>query len=81
MLFQTFVRFFLMLNAKEDILNNSEEQFLVPTDIHVGKEMLRKSLWTINSLITSIIQNIFFYVQQKKETYTGLEWYEYEGHE
>ncbi len=28
---------------------------------------------TINCLIISILQNIFFYVQRKKETHTGLE--------
>ncbi len=30
---------------------------------------------TINCLITSILQNIF-YVQHKKETHRGLEWHE-----
>ncbi len=28
---------------------------------------------TMNSLITSILQNIFLYVQHKKEIHTGLE--------
>ncbi len=28
---------------------------------------------TINCLITNILQNIFFFVQQNKETHTGLE--------
>ncbi len=27
---------------------------------------------TVNCLVTSILQNIFFCVQQKKETHTGL---------
>ncbi len=31
---------------------------------------------TINCLITSILQNIFFYDQHKKETHTGLEKHE-----
>ncbi len=31
---------------------------------------------TINCLIASILQNILFCVQQKKETHTGLEWHE-----
>ncbi len=38
----------------------------------VGKEII----WPINRLITSILQNIFLYVQHKKETHTGLEWHE-----
>ncbi len=28
---------------------------------------------TVNCLFTNILQNSFFYVQQKKETRTGLE--------
>ncbi len=28
---------------------------------------------TVNCLVTNIFQNIFFSVQQKKETHTGLE--------
>ncbi len=31
---------------------------------------------TINCLITNILQNILFYLQQKKETHTGLERHE-----
>ncbi len=31
---------------------------------------------TTNCSITSILQNIFFYVQHKKETHTGLEKHE-----
>ncbi len=42
----------------------------------VGKEMLLKSMGTINCLITSILQNIFFYVRHKKDTHTGLEQHE-----
>ncbi len=33
---------------------------------------------TNNCLITSILQNILFYVQHKKETHTGLEQHEHE---
>ncbi len=32
-----------------------------------------KSMATVNCLVTDILQNIFFCVQQKKETHTGLE--------
>ncbi len=32
---------------------------------------------TNNCLITSILQNILFYVQHKKETHTGLEQHEH----
>ncbi len=31
---------------------------------------------TINYLVTSILQNIFVYVQHKKETHTGLKQHE-----
>ncbi len=54
-------------HEKKDILKN--QQLLVPIDY--GR--LWKSMGTINCLITSILQNIFFYVQHKKETHTGLE--------
>ncbi len=40
-----------------------------------GKEILRKSMGTINSLITSILQSVLFYVQQ---TQTGVERHESE---
>ncbi len=33
---------------------------------------------TNNCLIASILQNILFYVQHKKETHTGLEQHEHE---
>ncbi len=46
-----------MLNIKEDILKNFEEpnHYLSPLTTIVWKEM-----GTINCLITSILQNIFF---------------------
>ncbi len=38
--------------------------------------MLWKSMGTMNYLITSVLQNIFFHVQNKKETHSDLEWHE-----
>jgi len=35
--------------------------------------VLLKSMWNVNCLITDILQNIMFCVQQKKEMYTILE--------
>ncbi len=40
----------------------------------VGKEILWKSIGTINCLITSILQNIFFYVQNMKEYRFAMTW-------
>ncbi len=37
------------------------------------KKILWKSMATINCLLTNILQNIFFCVQQKKEIHTSLE--------
>ncbi len=76
--FQTPMSFFLMLNTKDDIFKNFEEpnSCWPPLTSIVGKEILWKSMGTINCLITSILQNIFFYDQHKKETYTGLERHE-----
>jgi len=34
--------------------------------------ILWKSMATVNCLVTNILQNIFFCVQQNKETHTGL---------
>ncbi len=34
--------------------------------------LLLKSMWTSNCLVTQILENIFFYVQHKKEINTGL---------
>jgi len=34
---------------------------------------LWKSMATANRVVTNILQKIFFYVQMKKETQTGLE--------
>ncbi len=72
---QTCISFFLKLNTKEDILNIFEEpkQLLVPIDFHSRERISYGSQWGPS---TSILQNIFFCVHHKKETYTGLEWHE-----
>jgi len=46
---------FLLLNTKEDVLKNVGDQIF----------LLWKSMATVNCLITDILQNIFFCVQQK----------------
>ncbi len=66
-----------LLNTKEDILKKKEKNvdallFLV-FGIFGIFSMLWKSVGTINCLVTPIPQNIFFCVQQNKETHTGLE--------
>ncbi len=49
------------------------KQLLVATDLHsTEKQKLCKSMAISNCLVTNILQNIFFCVQQKKETHTGL---------
>jgi len=68
MLFQTCMSFFLLLNTKEDILNYNQT-----VDGLQWKKILWKSMGSINCLVTNGLQNIFFCVQQKKETHTGLE--------
>jgi len=40
---------------------------------HSSKKIKWMSVGTINSLVANILQNIFFCVQLKKETHTGLE--------
>jgi len=45
----------------------------VAIDFHSRKKILWKLMATVNCLVTNIIQNIFFCVQQKKETHTGLD--------
>ncbi len=51
MSFQNLMTYFLLWNRKEDILIN--------VFVHTMEGIL-------NSLVTNILQNIFFYVQQKK---------------
>jgi len=45
-------------------------------DFHSRKKILWQSTATVSCLDTNILQNIFFCVQQKKETHTGLEQHE-----
>jgi len=58
--FQTCVSSFLLLNTKEDILK-SISKLTTPIDFHT-----RKKIGAVNFLVTNILQNIFFCVQQKK---------------
>ncbi len=44
------------------------KQFMVPIDFHSIFPILWKSMATVNYLVTNILQNIFFCVQQNKET-------------
>ncbi len=48
-------------------------QFLVPTDSHSIFSIPWKSVGINNCLVTNILQNISFCVQQKKEAPKGLE--------
>ncbi len=66
MSFQTYTFLFLLfLNSKEDILKN----FVVCSEINTIEVNGDHQLTDY-----SILQNIIFYVQQQKETYTGLVW-------
>jgi len=47
-------------------------QLMDPIDFHSIFFFLRKSMGSINCLVTNILQNIFLCVQQKKEMNTGL---------
>ncbi len=64
---------FLHSNIKDDILKNVEEpnSWWSLLTSKLGKAILCKSIGTNNCLITSIFQNILYYVQHK-ETHTGL---------
>jgi len=58
---------FLLLNTKEDILKNAR-QLMDPIDFHIFF-LLWKSMgykYVINCMVTDILQNIFFCIQQKK---------------
>jgi len=50
-------------------------QLMYPIDYHVRKKKKIPWKWMggVNCLVTNILQNILFCVQQKKETRTGLE--------
>ncbi len=66
------------LNTKEDSLTNVGNQTACwqPLTYMGGEEMLCKSMDTSNFLVTNIVQNIVFCVQQMKENHTGLEQHE-----
>ncbi len=66
--------FFLLLNTKRVFLRILvNKQLLVAIDFHGIFSILWKSMAARNCLVTIILQNNFFCVQQKKETHTGLE--------
>ncbi len=46
---------------------------MVAIEFHSILSLLWKSMATVNCLVTNFLKNIFFCVQQKKETHTGLE--------
>jgi len=50
-----------MLTTNEDVLKNVGNQFTVAIDFHSRKkQILWKSMDTVNCLVTNILQNIFF---------------------
>ncbi len=68
------MNFIDLLNIKEDTLKNDGNQFLVPIDSSYSvffhtMEVMGPS----NCLITSIVPNILFCIQQQKKSHTGLE--------
>ncbi len=70
MLSQTCINLFLVVNTKEDISKNVGNQTVTgPLDRY--KKILWNSLGTSNCLVFHILQNSM-YVQQKKETHSGL---------
>jgi len=75
MSFQTCISFFFYFEDKIRYFEEPNRRW-TPLISVVGKEILWKSMGTINCLITSILQSILFYVQNKKETHTGLERHE-----
>ncbi len=71
MLSQTCINLFLVVNTKEDISKNVGNQTVAgPLDSRI-KKILCNSLGTSNCLVFHILQNSM-YVQQKKETHSGL---------
>ncbi len=45
-----------------------KKKLMVPIDFHsMEKKIVWKSIGTINCLVTSILQNVFIFVQQKEE--------------
>ncbi len=65
--------FFLLLNTQKNILKNVGKQTVIAIDFHSMKNKHCKSMAYHNCLLTSILQTIFFYPEQKKETHKGLE--------
>jgi len=66
--------FFIQLNTKYDIMKNAGNQSTVAIGFHnIEKEILWKSMATVDCLVANILQNIFFCPQQNTETHTGLE--------
>jgi len=63
------MNFFLLLNTKDCILKKMGSQTV---NVHSMEKKYYGSQWG-PSLLTNILQNIFFCVQQKKEIHTGLE--------
>ncbi len=59
---------FLVLNTEEDILKNAGNQ-----TVNGSHWLLYYGVAAVNCLVTSILQNNVFCVQQKKEIHTGLE--------
>ncbi len=49
------------------------EQLLVLSNFYSREKILSETLGTRNCLVTHILQSIFFYIQQNKEMYAGLE--------
>ncbi len=59
-----------MLNIKEDILKSAGNQTVD------GSHWLHSIAFPVETNNCLFLQNIFFCVQHKKETHTGLEWRE-----
>ncbi len=68
---------FVLLNTKEDILNNVGSSGVTLTSI-VFFFLIWKSMVPQNSLVTNFLHNIFLCSQQNKYIYTGLELIEVE---
>ncbi len=72
--FQTCMTDWLLWNTKEGILKNIGNQIdLVPIDFYYMDKKFNVINGNKNSLVTNILQNIFFCVLHKKESHTGLE--------
>ncbi len=57
-----------------DLAITASNHVNIPEALITGlQELLWKSVATVNCLVSSILQNIIFGVQQKRETHIGLE--------